>query len=86
MKSLLIRSLVSTAYEFMDPSSHPIHVVLYVIGIALAECLVFVVIHVVMVLRHRLTHRAAHYSGDSRIPSPSQEMIEGKSSFGSVSA
>jgi len=67
------------AYEFMDPSPHPIRVVLYVIGIALAECIIFVVVHVVIVLRHRITHRAGNHSRNLGAASLSQDSIEVKS-------
>jgi hypothetical protein len=37
----------------MDPSHGPVHLLLYIIGIALAECIIFSLVHGLVVLRQR---------------------------------
>ncbi|KAJ7290378.1 hypothetical protein C8J57DRAFT_1114412 [Mycena rebaudengoi] len=41
------------AYSFMDPKGHPLKLALYIVGIGLAECLIFALVYGIIVLRQR---------------------------------
>ncbi|KAJ6467220.1 hypothetical protein DFH09DRAFT_992209 [Mycena vulgaris] len=41
------------AYSFMNPNGHPVKLALYIAGIGLAECIIFAVVHGVVLLRQR---------------------------------
>ncbi|KAF7354027.1 hypothetical protein MVEN_01089500 [Mycena venus] len=41
------------AYSFMDPAKGPVHLAIYIAGIGLAECVIFTLVHGIVVLRRR---------------------------------
>jgi len=45
------------AYTFMDPSHGLVHLVLYIAGIGIAECVIFSLVHGIVLLRQRATVR-----------------------------
>jgi len=47
------------AYSFLDPAKGKGRLAIYIVGIALAECIVFVVVHVICSLRERIIARRA---------------------------
>ena len=63
--------LHKTAYSFMAPNGHPAKLVLHILGVGLAECVVFVVVHGLIVLRQRLVARLM----TSRQPSDTQSSV-----------
>jgi len=56
-------------YSFLDPSTHPKSLAGYIVGIALAEVIVFVIVHFLMVFRERIVIKKGRLPADSRIPS-----------------
>ncbi|KAJ7664098.1 hypothetical protein B0H17DRAFT_1092310 [Mycena rosella] len=59
------------AYSFMDPKGHPGKLAIYIIGIGLAECIIFAIVHGVVVLRQRGVARF--------LPAPSKPVDDEKS-------
>ncbi|KAJ7114185.1 hypothetical protein C8R43DRAFT_935313 [Mycena crocata] len=59
------------AYSFMNPSGHPGKTALYILGIGLAECILFSIVHGIVLLRQRGVARFR--------PAPPKHAIETKS-------
>ncbi|KAJ7473305.1 hypothetical protein FB451DRAFT_1558563 [Mycena latifolia] len=59
------------AYSFMNPSGHPGKLALYIVGIGVAECIIFAVVHGLILLRQR---GVAYF-----FPAPSTAVSDGKS-------
>jgi len=50
-------------YSFLDPSKKGAFLAVYIVGIAVGECIVYAIVHGVVLLRVRLTRRYAAVEG-----------------------